>query len=98
MMSDSMDCYCDVPIMAKVHTIASDMLKQQLVPAAASIFAAFACVLGLLMCGAAQFGGADALRRAARGGGGCGKGGAAPGDAEASWGSGDDGYARPVTN
>ena len=66
MMSDSMDCYCDVPIMAKIHDAAKAALKRQLLPAAACSAAALGLALGLLMCGAAQFGAADAARRAAR--------------------------------
>ncbi|GBF96594.1 hypothetical protein Rsub_09340 [Raphidocelis subcapitata] len=70
MMSDSSDCYCDPPIMAKIHSLTRDALHSQLLPAAICAFAALCFVLGLLVCGAAQFGGAADARRAARGGGG----------------------------
>jgi hypothetical protein len=70
MMSDSSDCFCDPPIMARIHEITADALHRHLVPAAVCAFAALCFVLGLLVCGAAQFGGATDARRAAAGGGG----------------------------
>jgi len=60
MMSDSMDCYCDMPIMAQIHTITGNALKRHLVPAAICAFVMLACVLGLLSCGAAAWGRATA--------------------------------------
>ncbi|KAI8468473.1 MAG: hypothetical protein J3K34DRAFT_427198 [Monoraphidium minutum] len=62
MMSDSNECSCNGEVMAKIHDLAGFALKKHLIPAAACAFAALACVLGLLVCGAAQFGGADAAR------------------------------------
>lgn len=75
MMSDSNECYCDAPIMAEIHSLASALLHKHLVPATICALATLLFVLGLLVSGAAQFGAADAERRGAAAAGAEGEGG-----------------------
>lgn len=63
MMSLSHQCSCDIPVMVALHELSGKLLRTQLVPACACIFAALVAVLGLLVFGAGQRGAAAAERR-----------------------------------
>jgi hypothetical protein len=86
-----MDCYCDLPIMAQIHDIMGAALHSQLIPAAICAFVMLACVMGLLVAGASQFGAA-----------GCGGGAAADcgrtGPITASEGGYGKGYVEAAAN
>jgi hypothetical protein len=66
MLSPSNQCTCDGATMAALETLAVDMLRGSLVPAAVCSVIVLALVLGLLAAGSAQLGAAFSARRHSR--------------------------------
>lgn len=64
MMSETMDCTCNAPIMRDVNVLATDVYHKHMQPALICVLVALLCTLGLLM---ASVGGFSAAKAAARG-------------------------------